>query len=269
MNWFSIQHPIFQALLAGLFTWSITALGAGSVFLFKNFSKKTSDIMLGFSAGIMISASFWSLLLPAVEMSASLSVPSWLPVTLGFLAGAFFIGILDKIMPHLHINHPVSSKEGIKTSLDKTILLSLAITLHNIPEGLAVGVAFGALRYNDPMITLPIATTLALGIGIQNLPEGMAVAMPIRREGFSRRRSFMLGQMSALVEPISAVLGAALVFFIKPILPYALAFAAGAMIFVVIEEVIPESHFNGNGDIATIGAVIGFALMMLLDTALG
>jgi len=225
--------------------------------------------MLGFSAGIMISASFWSLLLPAVEMSPSLSVPSWFPVTIGFLAGAFFIGILDKIMPHLHLNHQLSSKEGIRTSLDKTILLSLAITLHNIPEGLAVGVAFGALRYNDPMITLPIAVTLALGIGIQNLPEGMAVAMPIRREGFSRRRSFMLGQMSALVEPIAAVIGAALVFFIKPVLPYALAFAAGAMIFVVIEEVIPESHYNGNGDIATTGAIIGFAIMMLLDTALG
>lgn len=267
--WFKGLNPVMQALLAGLFTWSITAAGASAVFLFKEFSRKTSDLMLGFSAGIMISASFWSLLLPSVELSASSASLKWMPAVLGFLLGAGFISAIDRLIPHLHLNFPLSSAEGVKTSLDKTILLSLAITLHNIPEGLAVGVAFGALKYNDPMMTLPVAATLALGIGIQNFPEGMAVALPIRREGFSAKRSFMLGQMSALVEPIAAVAGAAAVFFIKPILPYALSFAAGAMIFVVIEEVIPESHYNGNGDIATAGAIIGFAIMMLLDTALG
>jgi ZIP family zinc transporter len=225
--------------------------------------------MLGFAAGVMIAASYWSLLAPAIEMAEEGSLPAWVPATTGFLMGGFFLWIIDKILPHLHLGFPRQDAEGIKTSWHRSVLLVLAITLHNIPEGLAIGVAFGALASDLPSTTLGGAIALAVGIGIQNFPEGTAVAVPLRREGFTRLRSFWYGQLSGFVEPIAGVLGAFAVIFIKPVLPYALAFAAGAMIFVVVEELIPESQLEKNTDIATLGAMGGFAVMMTLDVALG
>jgi len=225
--------------------------------------------MLGFAAGVMIAASFWSLLAPAIEMAEESSLPAWIPATTGFLLGGLFLYIADKIIPHLHLGFPMEDAEGPKTSWHRSILLVLAITLHNIPEGLAVGVAFGALASDLPSATLAGAVALALGIGIQNFPEGAAVSVPLRREGFSRLKSFWYGQASGIVEPIAGVLGAVSVILIKPILPYALAFAAGAMIYVVVEELIPESQLEKNTDIATLGAMAGFAVMMTLDVALG
>ena len=225
--------------------------------------------MLGFAAGVMIAASYWSLLAPAIEMAEGSSLPAWVPATSGFLLGGLFLYTADKIIPHLHLGFPMDEAEGPKTSWHRSILLVLAITLHNIPEGLAVGVAFGALASDLPSATLAGAVALALGIGIQNFPEGAAVSVPLRREGFSRLKSFWYGQASGIVEPIAGVLGAASVIFIKPILPYALAFAAGAMIYVVVEELIPESQLEKNTDIATMGAMGGFAVMMTLDVALG
>ena len=266
---FANLHPVMQALVATLFTWGLTAAGAGMIFFIKTMNQKLLDGMLAFTAGVMIAASFWSLLAPAIEMSENGPVPVWVPAAVGFVAGGLFIGILDKIIPHLHINFPKSEAEGIPTKLHKTTLLILAITLHNIPEGLAVGVAFGALATGSDAATLIGAITLAIGIGIQNFPEGFAVAAPLRREGMSRGKSFWYGQLSAIVEPIAGVLGAALVIIMLPILPYALAFAAGAMIFVVVEEVIPESQRAGHTDIATAGAMLGFLVMMILDVALG
>jgi ZIP family zinc transporter len=225
--------------------------------------------MLGMAAGVMIAASFWSLLAPAIELSAELGVPKWLPATVGFLAGGAFLWSVDKILPHLHVGFAVSEAEGIKTSWQRSTLLVLAITLHNIPEGLAVGVAFGAVAHGIPGATLGGAIALALGIGLQNFPEGTAVAMPLRREGMSIRKSFFCGQLSGIVEPMAGVLGALAVIVMRPILPYALAFAAGAMIFVVVEELIPEAQRKGDTDIPTIGAMLGFAIMMVLDVALG
>jgi ZIP family zinc transporter len=225
--------------------------------------------MLGFAAGVMIAASYWSLLAPAIEMAEESSLPAWVPATTGFLLGGLFLYIADKIIPHLHLGFPMDEAEGPKTSWHRSILLVLAITLHNIPEGLAVGVAFGALASDLPSATLAGAVALALGIGIQNFPEGAAVSVPLRREGFSRLKSFWYGQASGMVEPIAGVIGAASVILIKPILPYALAFAAGAMIYVVVEELIPESQLEKNTDIATMGAMVGFAVMMTLDVALG
>ncbi|MGB5748069.1 MAG: ZIP family metal transporter [Desulfobacterales bacterium] len=268
-NWFSGLNPILQALIATLFTWFVTALGAALVFFFKTINRKVLDGMLGFAAGVMIAASYWSLLAPAIEMAEESSLPAWIPATTGFLVGGLFLYIADKIIPHLHLGFPMDEAEGPKTSWHRSILLVLAITLHNIPEGLAVGVAFGALASDLPSATLAGAIALALGIGIQNFPEGAAVSVPLRREGFSRLRSFWYGQASGIVEPIAGVLGAASVIFIKPILPYALAFAAGAMIYVVVEELIPESQLEKNTDIATMGAMVGFAVMMTLDVALG
>jgi ZIP family zinc transporter len=268
-NWFIGLNPILQALIATLFTWFVTALGAGLVFFFKTINRKVLDGMLGFAAGVMIAASYWSLLAPAIEMAEESSLPAWVPATVGFLLGGLFLYIADKIIPHLHLGFPSAEAEGPKTSWHRSILLVLAITLHNIPEGLAVGVAFGALASDLPSATLAGAIALALGIGIQNFPEGAAVSVPLRREGFSRLRSFWYGQASGIVEPIAGVLGAASVIFIKPILPYALAFAAGAMIYVVVEELIPESQLEKNTDIATMGAMVGFAVMMTLDVALG
>jgi ZIP family zinc transporter len=267
--WFTELNPVLQALIATLFTWSVTALGAAFVFFFKSINRKVLDGMLGFAAGVMIAASYWSLLAPAIEMAEGGSLPAWFPATTGFLMGGFFLWIIDKILPHLHLGFPRQEAEGIKTSWHRSVLLVLAITLHNIPEGLAVGVAFGALASELPSATLGGAIALALGIGIQNFPEGTAVAVPLRREGFTRLRSFWYGQLSGFVEPIAGVLGAIAVIFIKPILPYALAFAAGAMIFVVVEELIPESQLEKNTDIATMGAMGGFAVMMTLDVALG
>jgi len=257
---------VLQALLAGIFTWSVTALGAAVVFLGKDMKRKMLDAGLGFAAGIMIAASFWSLLLPSLNLAEERGQIVWLPATIGFLLGAAFLRLLDKIIPHLHINFPESKAEGPQTKMKKPLLLVLAITLHNLPEGLAVGVAFGSIG-SSPDATFIGAVMLAVGIGIQNFPEGIAVALPLRKEGLSRWKSFNYGQLSALMEPIGAVLGALLVTSVSSILPYALAFAAGAMIFVVIEEVIPESQSGDNTDIATLGAILGF-VMMILDTAL-
>jgi len=267
--WFTGLNPVAQALAATLFTWFVTALGAAFVFFFKSINRKVLDGMLGFAAGVMIAASYWSLLAPAIEMAEEGSLPAWVPATVGFLGGGFFLWIIDKILPHLHLGFPLQEAEGIKTSWHRSVLLVLAITLHNIPEGLAIGVAFGALASDLPSTTLAGAIALALGIGIQNFPEGTAVAVPLRREGFTRLKSFWYGQLSGVVEPIAGVLGAFAVILIKPMLPYALAFAAGAMIYVVVEELIPESQLEKNTDIATMGAMTGFAVMMTLDVALG
>ncbi len=269
-NWFAGLNPIVQALLATLFTWGITALGASLVFFFKTINRKVLDAMLGFAAGVMIAASFWSLLAPAIEMAeADGAVASWIPAVVGFLLGGVFLRGIDFVLPHLHLDKPLDEAEGIPTTWNRSILLVLAITLHNIPEGLAVGVAFGAVAYNLPSATLAGAIALAIGIGIQNFPEGAAVSVPLRREGLSRRKCFWYGQLSGAVEPIAGVIGAAAVLLMRPILPYALSFAAGAMIFVVIEELIPESQAEKNTDIATLGAMLGFAVMMTLDVALG
>jgi len=270
MAWFENLNPIVQALLATCFTWFVTALGAGLVFFFRSINRKVLDGMLGFAAGVMIAASYWSLLAPAIEMAEqSSSSPAWVPATVGFLLGGAFLWLVDAILPHLHIGFPMEEAEGIKTSWHKSVLLVLAITLHNFPEGLAVGVAFGALGADLPAATLAGAVALALGIGIQNFPEGAAVSVPLRREGMSRLKSFFYGQLSGIVEPLAGVLGAATVLLMRPILPYALAFAAGAMIYVVVEELIPESQLASKTDIATIGAMLGFAVMMTLDVALG
>ncbi len=268
-DWFVGLGPIQQALLATLFTWLMTALGAGAVFSFKSINRKLLDSMLGFAAGVMIAASFWSLLAPAIEMAEGSGVPSWVPAVVGFLLGGVFLWTVDKILPHLHMGMPTSEAEGIKTSWQRSVLLVLAITLHNIPEGLAVGVAFGALGADLPSASLAGAIALAIGIGLQNFPEGAAVSIPLRREGMSQLKSFWYGQISGIVEPIAGVLGAAAVLLMRPILPYALAFAAGAMIYVVVEELIPESQMSKDTHSSTSGAMLGFAVMMLLDVALG
>ena len=267
--WFTALHPVWQALVATTFTWLLTALGAALVFFFKSINRRVLDGMLGFAAGVMIAASYWSLLAPAIEMAELAGMRPWLPASTGFLAGGLFLWGVDKILPHLHLGLPETEAEGLPTTWRRSVLLVLAITLHNIPEGLAVGVAFGALKYGLSSANLAGALALALGIGIQNLPEGTAVSVPLRREGVSRLKSFWYGQLSAVVEPVAGVLGAALVILMKPILPFALAFAAGAMIFVVVEQLIPESQQQTNTDVATGGAMLGFAVMMLLDVALG
>lgn len=283
INFFESQNnPIIQALYAGLFTWILTACGAGLVFFFKSSNRKLLDASLGFTGGVMIAASFWSLLSPAieyVELQNELglsSTPGWLPPAIGFFVGALFLYFIDKLIPHLHLFAKVDEAEGPKTDLKKTVLLVLAIAIHNIPEGLAVGVAFGALASPDllgldgsSVFTIGSAVALGMGIGIQNFPEGFAVSMPLRRMGVSKLKSWQWGQLSAIVEPIFAVIGAAIVMTVLPILPYALAFAAGAMIFIVVEEVIPESQRGGNTDLATMGLIAGFIVMMCLDVALG
>ena len=268
ISWLLKYDPIFLAFMATLFTWGVTALGASLVFFFKTINRRVLNLMLGFAAGVMIAASYWSLLAPAIEMEKDSQYP-WLPAVTGFLAGGAFILLIDKILPHLHSRLSIDKSEGIKTSWDRSILLVLAITLHNIPEGLAIGVAFGALTNNPDMGVLSGAVVLAIGIGLQNFPEGTAVSVPLRREGLSRKKAFFYGQLSGMVEPIAGVLGAYLVVTITPLLPYALSFAAGAMIFVVVEELIPESQTGGETDLSSVGVMIGFALMMLLDVALG
>lgn len=262
-------HPILQALIGTSFTWGMTALGAATVIFIRQINRKVLDTMLGFAAGVMIAASFWSLLAPAIEMSASKTIPVWLPPTVGVLAGGMFLASADKILPHLHVGAPIEAAEGLETTWHRSILLILAITLHNVPEGLAIGVAFGAAAAGLPAATVSGAVALAIGIGIQNFPEGVAVAMPLRGEGMSRLKSFWYGQLSAMVEPIAAVIGASVVLVVQPMLPYALGFAAGAMLFVVIEELIPESQCNGHADLATSGAMVGFVVMMILDVAFG
>jgi ZIP family zinc transporter len=269
---FAGLSPIVQALLATFFTWGMTAAGAALVFGTKNVPRKLLDAMLGFAAGVMIAASFWSLLAPAIELSSEGTLPSWVAPVIGFLAGGVFLRLLDRLLPHLHPGMKISEAEGIHTSWRRSVLLVSAITLHNIPEGLAVGVTFGAvglgISEGVPGASLGAAVALAIGIGLQNFPEGTAVAMPLRREGMSRSRSFFYGQLSATVEPVAAVAGAAAVLFARPILPYALAFAAGAMIFVVAEELVPEAK-RGSPDIAAMSLMVGFAVMMTLDVALG
>jgi ZIP family zinc transporter len=265
--YFETMNPVLAALYATLFTWFLTALGASFVFFFKNMNRVVLDGMLGFTGGVMIAASFWSLLSPAIEMSKGEGFVKVIPAAVGFALGALFIFGLDKLLPHLHINF--KETEGVKSPWQRTTLLVLAITLHNIPEGLAVGVLFGGVAAGIPEASIAGAVTLAIGIGIQNFPEGIAVSMPLRRMGMSRWKSFMYGQSSALVEPIAGVLGAVAVLFFIPILPYALAFAAGAMIFVVVEEVIPETQQDKNTDIAALGLIAGFIVMMTLDVALG
>lgn len=267
MDWFYELNPILQALIATVCTWLVTALGAALVFLSKEFSQKYLDASLGMAAGVMIAASFWSLLAPAIDMAAECygETWKWVPPLVGFVLGAVVLRIADKILPHLHPD--LATPEGIKTSWHRSTLLVLAITLHNIPEGLAVGVAFGAAAANGTPIGAAIA--LAIGIGLQNFPEGTAVSLPLRREGMSRLRSFWYGQLSAIVEPVAGVLGAVLVMSMTALLPYALSFAAGAMIFVVAEELIPESQRHGNVDLATLGVIGGFSIMMTLDVALG
>ena len=267
--WLENLGPIWQALLATCFTWFCTAVGAATVFFFKSINRRALNGMLGFAAGVMIAASFWSLLEPAIEMAEESAQPSWMPAAIGFLLGGGFLWVVDKILPHLHIGYPIEEAEGVKTHWQRSILLVLAITLHNFPEGLAVGVAFGALTAGLPSASLAGAVVLALGIGIQNLPEGAAVSVPLRREGLGRFKSFLYGQASGMVEPIAGVLGAASVILVRPLLPYALAFAAGAMIYVVIEELIPESQLDQDTHSATFGAMLGFAVMMILDVALG
>lgn len=261
-----------QALIATMFTWGMTAAGAGLVFATKNVPRKLLDSMLGFAAGVMIAASFWSLLAPAIRLSEAGPLPMWVPPVLGFLAGGIFLRLLDRLLPHLHPGMKLSEAEGIHTSWRRSVLLVSAITLHNIPEGLAIGVTFGAvglgITEGIPGASLGAAVALAVGIGLQNFPEGTAVSMPLRREGMSRGRSFFYGQLSAVVEPIAAVAGAAAVILAKPILPYALAFAAGAMIFVVAEELVPEAK-RGSPDIAAMSLMVGFSVMMTLDVALG
>jgi ZIP family zinc transporter len=262
--------PVTQALIATIFTWGVTAAGAALVFLTSTVNKKVMDSMLGFAAGVMIAASYWSLLAPGIEMAEQLGHIPWLTAVIGFMGGGVFMRLTDKILPHLHPGLAWDKREGIKTSWQRSTLLVLAITLHNIPEGLAVGVAFGAVAANLPSATIGGAIALAIGIGIQNFPEGTAVSMPLRREGVSKGKSFFMGQASGLVEPIAGVIGAAFVLNMQGVLPYALCFAAGAMIFVVVEELIPESQRNdANIDMVTMSTMVGFSVMMLLDVAPG
>ena len=267
IDFFQNTDPVLGALYATLFTWGLTALGASLVFFVKGMNRAVLDGLLGFTGGVMVAASFWSLLAPGIEMSPGEGFTKVMPAAIGFGLGALFIFGLDKVLPHIHINFKES--EGIKTPWHKTTLLVLAITLHNIPEGLAVGVLFGGVAAGIPEASIAGAVALAIGIGIQNFPEGIAVSMPLRRQGVSRFKSFWYGQLSAVVEPVAAVIGAVAVSFFTPLLPYALSFAAGAMIFIVIEEVIPESQRGGNVDLASIGLILGFIVMMILDVSLG
>ena len=269
IQYFESINPVLAAFYASLFTWILTALGASLVFFFKGMNRGLLDGMLGFTGGVMVAASFWSLLAPGIAMSPGEGFIKVLPSAIGFGLGALFLYGLDKILPHLHINFKESEKEGIKSPWHRTTLLVSAITMHNIPEGLAVGVLFGGVAAGIPEATIGGAVALALGIGVQNFPEGIAVSMPLRRQGVSRFKSFWYGQLSAIVEPVAAVFGALAVTFFTPILPYALSFAAGAMIFVVVEEVIPETQRDKYTDIATLGFIGGFIVMMILDVALG
>lgn len=264
MEFFYNLNHVTQALIASIFTWSITAIGASIVFVFKKPNKTIMDSMLGFAAGVMIAASFWSLLEPSIEMSNSLGMCSWIIASIGFLFGGILLFIGDKLFEHFDNNF---SKK--KDSFKRCLMLIFSITLHNIPEGLAIGVAFGSIKYGLEGATTASSLILALGIGLQNFPEGTAVSVPLRREGMSRGKSFFFGQMSGIVEPISAVIGAVLVTKIRILLPFLLAFAAGAMIYVVVQELIPESQTNKKKDVMALFTLIGFSIMMILDVALG
>ena len=268
MDWFESRNAIIQSLLAGTFTWGVTAIGAALVFGLLTIRRKVLDAMLGFAGGVMLAASYWSLLAPAIEVSVELGWPGWFPPAVGFLTGGAFLYLLDQLLPHLHLGFPKERAEGLRTTWQRSVLLVTAITLHNIPEGLAVGVAFGGAGGELQVASLGGATALALGIGIQNFPEGLAVAMPLRAEGMNRKKAWFMGQASAIVEPIAAVIGASVVVYATPVLPFALSFAAGAMVYVVVEELIPETQQNDNVDVATLGLMVGFAVMMVLDVAL-
>jgi ZIP family zinc transporter len=268
-SFFSGLSPVTQALVASLFTWGVTALGASVVFFTNTVSRRLLDLSLGFAAGVMIAASFWSLLAPSIALAREMGMIPWLPAVVGFLAGGALIRVADALLPHLHLFKPLREAEGRHTNWTRSVLLVIAITLHNIPEGLAIGVSFGAAGVGMSGATLGAAIALAIGIGLQNAPEGSAISMPLRGEGLSRFRAWWYGQLSAAVEPVAAVIGAAGVVMMRPLLPYALAFAAGAMIYVVVEEVIPESHSGGNADAATLACMVGFVIMMTLDVALG
>ncbi len=262
---FAALHPVLQALIATCFTWAVTAVGAATVFGTKHASRRSLDALLGFAGGVMLSAAFWSLLGPAVEMSDG----TWLPATAGFLLGAGVMRGVDLLLPHVHPDFGGDRAEGINTQWRRSTLLVLAITLHNIPEGLAVGVGFGAVGTQLTAASMGAAVALTLGIALQNVPEGLAVAMPLRRAGYSRFKSFWYGQLSAMVQPVAGVIGAAMVLAMQSLLPYALGFAAGAMVFVVLEDVVPEANGGGYANVATAGGVLGFALMMVLDIGLG
>jgi ZIP family zinc transporter len=265
-----MDEPVIQALVATLFTWGVTMLGAATVFAFREVGQRTMDAMLGFAGGVMLAASYWSLLAPAIDMAAT-SWPGleWLPAAVGFLSGGLVLLGVDQLLPHLHIGERPDNAEGVSTSWRRAVLLVLAITLHNIPEGLAVGVAFGAAGMGIDGATVGGATALAIGIGLQNFPEGVAVSVPLHREGTSKLKAFWYGQLSALVEPVAGVIGAVAVTFSRPVLPFALSFAAGAMVYVVVEEVVPEAQRSGHDDLATVSLIIGFTIMMILDVALG
>ncbi len=268
-SFFSGLSPVTQALVASLFTWGVTALGASVVFFTSTVNRRLLDLSLGFAAGVMIAASFWSLLAPSIALAREMGMIPWLPAVIGFLAGGAMIRLADAVIPHLHLFKPLREAEGTHTNWTRSVLMVVAITLHNIPEGLAIGVSFGAAGMGLTGASLGAAIALAIGIGLQNAPEGSAISLPLRGDGLSRVRAWWYGQMSAAVEPVAAVIGAAGVMMMRPILPYALAFAAGAMIYVVVEEVIPESHSGGNADAATLACMVGFVIMMTLDVALG
>jgi len=269
VSFFGSVHPAVAAFMATGFTWFVTACGAALIFFFKDLNRRVLDGMLGFTGGVMVAASFWSLLAPAIDMTSGAGFAKVIPAALGFLFGALFIYSLDQVLPHLHVNFPVDRAEGVRTQWRRSTLLVLAITLHNIPEGLAVGVLFGGVAVGMPETSIMGALMLTIGIGLQNFPEGMAVSFPLRRAGLSRFKSFWFGQLSAIVEPIAGVIGALAVLQMQPVLPYALAFAAGAMIYVVIEEVVPEAQLDKSTDVSTLGFIAGFVLMMVLDVGLG
>ena len=266
---FKNNSPLLNTVIATMFTWGMTAAGAALVFFVRKANKKLLETMLGFAAGVMLAASFWSLLAPSIELSKEFPYPAWIPPALGFIAGGLFLRLLDAVLPHLHFGESEDKAEGIKTSFKRNTLLLLAVTLHNIPEGLAVGVAFGALLVNNSTASLAAAFTLALGIGIQNFPEGTVISLPLRASGMSKFKSFWYGQLSGFVEPMAAILGVIFVTIFQTILPYALSFAAGAMVYVVVEELIPESQLDNNSDLATLSTIFGFVVMMVLDVALG
>lgn len=268
-NVLSNLHPVVQAFLAGIFTWGMTALGAAGVFLTRDINRKFLDVMLGFAAGVMSAAVYWSMLAPALKISAAQHKLAWIPMAVGFLLGGVCLRGIDKVIPHLQFDFPLEKAEGIKTHWHRPTLLILAMILHNIPEGLAIGIAFGAIAVSSSATTLQAAIALAVGIGIQDIPEGLAVSLPIRREGVSRLKSFWYGQLSGIIEPVASIIGAMVVILAQSILPYTLAFAAGAMFFIVVEEIIPESQRGGNAALATMGTIVGFVVMMVLDVAFG
>ncbi len=262
-------HPVLLALIAGLFTWAMTAFGAAAVFLSKEINRKFFDVMLGFAAGVMLAAIYWSMLAPSMKIAVAMHLPPWLPATIGFLVGGVFLRVIDRILPHIQLGSSTEKVEGVKTHWHRSTLLVLAMTLHNIPEGLAIGIAFGAAAVNSSVASLQAAIALAIGIGIQDIPEGMAASLPLCRDKISRSKSFWYGQLSGIVEPVAAVIGAAVAILAQSVLPYTLAFAAGAMFFIVVEELIPESQREGNFDLATMGTMVGFVVMMILDVAFG